>query len=55
MVDLISSKLDICLIAIQNGTKNSREAMTDLLKFTFYLLMHYPKVWHVLAALSAEN
>lgn len=44
LVDLLTAKMDMSLVAIHNGVKNSREAMTDLLKFTFYILMHYPKV-----------
>ncbi|KAG7446096.1 uncharacterized protein BT62DRAFT_895946 [Guyanagaster necrorhizus] len=44
VVDIIASKLDAMLVAIQAGTKLGREAMADLLKFTFNLLLHYPKV-----------
>ncbi|KAK0205981.1 guanine nucleotide exchange factor [Desarmillaria ectypa] len=44
IVDIITSKLDATLIAIQAGTRLGREAMADLLKFTFNLLLHYPKM-----------
>ncbi|KAK0451971.1 guanine nucleotide exchange factor [Desarmillaria tabescens] len=44
IVDIIASKLDAMLVAIQAGTKLGREAMADLLKFTFNLLLHYPKM-----------
>lgn len=30
--------------AIQSGTPTAREATTDVLKFLFNILMHYPKV-----------
>jgi hypothetical protein len=36
--------LDLLTVAILSGTKMAREAMSDLLKFTFNLLLHYPKV-----------
>ncbi|KAK0226916.1 guanine nucleotide exchange factor [Armillaria nabsnona] len=44
IVDIIASKLDAMLVAIQAGTKLGREATADLLKFTFNLLLHYPKM-----------
>ncbi|KAJ8473130.1 hypothetical protein ONZ45_g16415 [Pleurotus djamor] len=44
IIDLIASKLDILITAILSGTKMAKEAMTDLLKFTFNLLLHYPKL-----------
>ena len=44
IVDTIEAKLDSLTTAILSGTKMSREATTDLLKFTFNILMHYPKV-----------
>ncbi|KAF8907198.1 guanine nucleotide exchange factor [Mucidula mucida] len=44
VVDLISAKLDTLIISILSGTKLAREAMADLLKFTFNLLLHYPKM-----------
>ncbi|KAK0490426.1 guanine nucleotide exchange factor [Armillaria novae-zelandiae] len=44
IVDIIANKLDAMLVAIQAGTKLGREATADLLKFTFNLLMHYPKM-----------
>lgn len=44
IVDIISSRLDLLTNAILGGVKMSKEAMTDLLKFTFNLLAHYPKL-----------
>ncbi|KAL1752583.1 guanine nucleotide exchange factor [Schizophyllum commune] len=44
IVDTIEAKLDSLTTAILSGTKMSREATTDLLKFTFNILMHYPKM-----------
>ncbi|KIY61996.1 hypothetical protein CYLTODRAFT_494944 [Cylindrobasidium torrendii FP15055 ss-10] len=44
IIDVISTKLDILLICLLSGAKLSREAMTDLLKLTFNLLVHYPKL-----------
>ena len=44
ITDVIGSKLDMLSRAILSGTKFAREAMTDLLKFTFNLLLHYPRV-----------
>lgn len=44
MVDIIDAKLDLLTTAILSGTKLAREAMSDLLKFAFNLLHHYPKV-----------
>lgn len=31
--------------AVRNGTPTAREALTDLLKFLFNILLHYPKVY----------
>ena len=44
ITDVIGKQLDLLSRAILSGTKLAREAMTDLLKFTFNLLLHYPKV-----------
>ncbi|THU99140.1 hypothetical protein K435DRAFT_659617 [Dendrothele bispora CBS 962.96] len=44
IIDIISLKLDAAMISILAGSKMAREAMTDLLKFTFNLLLHYPKL-----------
>ncbi|KAF9456090.1 guanine nucleotide exchange factor [Collybia nuda] len=44
IVDIIGAKLDSLTIAILSGTKMAREAMTDILKLTFNLLLHYPKM-----------
>lgn len=44
IVDIIGAKLDLLTSSILAGAKMSREAMTDLLKLTFNLLAHYPKL-----------
>ncbi|KAJ6522759.1 guanine nucleotide exchange factor [Mycena vulgaris] len=43
VIDIISGKLDLLIVSLLSGTKMSREAMVDVLKFTFNILMHYPK------------
>ena len=44
IVDIIGARLDSLTTSILSGEKLSREAMADLLKFTFNLVAHYPKV-----------
>ncbi|OCH86040.1 hypothetical protein OBBRIDRAFT_797587 [Obba rivulosa] len=44
IIEIIAGKLDVLSRSIQGSMKLSREAMTDLLKFTFNLLLHYPKI-----------
>ncbi|KAF7354772.1 hypothetical protein MSAN_01391400 [Mycena sanguinolenta] len=43
VVELIGGKLDLLIISLLSGTKMAKEAMVDILKFTFNILMHYPK------------
>ncbi|KAJ7715069.1 guanine nucleotide exchange factor [Mycena metata] len=43
VVDIIGDKLDLLLVSLLSGTKMAKEAMVDVLKFTFNILMHYPK------------
>lgn len=43
-LEIIGAKLDLLSKGIIQSAKLAREAMTDLLKFTFNLLVHYPKV-----------
>ncbi|KAJ7131634.1 guanine nucleotide exchange factor [Mycena crocata] len=43
VIDIIGGKLDLLITNLLSGTKMSREAMVDVLKFTFNILMHYPK------------
>ena len=52
IVDIISSKLDSLLGNILASEKMAKEAMSDLLKMTFNLLLHYPKVYHSCFSLS---
>ncbi|KAG2130462.1 guanine nucleotide exchange factor [Suillus bovinus] len=44
IIDVIALKLDDLISSMQAGIKMSRDAMTDLLKLTFNLLVHYPKL-----------
>ena len=55
VIDVIGSKLDLLSRAILAGTKLAREAMTDLLKFTFNLLLHYPKESLAYSALASDR
>ncbi|KAF7330941.1 hypothetical protein MVEN_02434000 [Mycena venus] len=43
VVDVIAGKLDLLIVSLLSGAKMSKEAMVDVLKFTFNILMHYPK------------
>ncbi|KAI0029679.1 guanine nucleotide exchange factor [Vararia minispora EC-137] len=44
VVEIIALRLDSLLVSLLAGTKMARDAMTDLLKFTYNLLAHYPKL-----------
>jgi hypothetical protein len=44
ITEIIETRLDSLTKSILECSEMSREAMTDLLKFTFNLLVHYPKV-----------
>ncbi|KAI0314738.1 guanine nucleotide exchange factor [Amylostereum chailletii] len=44
VVDIISLRLDSLVISLLGGAKMAREAMTDLLKFTYNIVAHYPKI-----------
>lgn len=44
LVDIISLRLDSLTPELLNGTRMAREALVDLLKFTFNILTHYPKL-----------
>ncbi|KIM46002.1 hypothetical protein M413DRAFT_441068 [Hebeloma cylindrosporum] len=44
IVDILGSKLDLMTTAVRNGAPTSKEAMSDLLKFIFNILLHYPKL-----------
>ncbi|KAJ7174301.1 guanine nucleotide exchange factor, partial [Mycena filopes] len=43
VIDIIGGKLDLLLGSLLSSTKMAKEAMVDVLKFTFNILMHYPK------------
>ncbi|KAG6873990.1 hypothetical protein C0995_007946 [Termitomyces sp. Mi166 len=43
-IEVIGSKLDLLTVGILAGTKMAREAMTDILKFAFNLLLYYPRM-----------
>ncbi|KAG6819508.1 hypothetical protein H0H93_011165 [Arthromyces matolae] len=42
-IEIIGSKLDILTVGVLSATKMAKEAMTDILKFAFNLLLYYPK------------
>ncbi|KAF9569472.1 hypothetical protein CPC08DRAFT_623700 [Agrocybe pediades] len=44
IVEIIGAKIDLMTTAIRNGAPSAKEALGDLLKFTFNILVHYPKV-----------
>ncbi|KAF5322717.1 hypothetical protein D9619_000863 [Psilocybe cf. subviscida] len=44
LVDILGAKLDSMIPAIRASAPTSKEAMIDLLKFTFNILLHYPKI-----------
>ncbi|KAH8115763.1 guanine nucleotide exchange factor [Phellopilus nigrolimitatus] len=44
IINIISNQLDFLLSSILQNTLMSKEAMTDLLKLTFNLLCHWPKI-----------
>ncbi|KAF5333430.1 hypothetical protein D9611_002341 [Ephemerocybe angulata] len=44
LVDIIGSKLECLINPVQSGATLAREAMTDLLKFTFNILLYYPNM-----------
>ncbi|KAG6830188.1 hypothetical protein H0H92_001775 [Tricholoma furcatifolium] len=43
-IDIIASKLDILTPEILAGTRMAKEAMSDILKLAFNLLLYYPKM-----------
>lgn len=44
IVDIVGSKLEFLINPVHAGANLAREAMTDLLKFTFNILLYYPNV-----------
>jgi hypothetical protein len=44
LVEIIGLRLESLIPALLSGTRMAREAIGDLLKFTFNILTHYPKV-----------
>ncbi|KLO08412.1 hypothetical protein SCHPADRAFT_880592 [Schizopora paradoxa] len=44
IIETISSKVDILLPLISQSVPMSKEALTDILKFSFNLLCHWPKI-----------
>ncbi|XP_006460157.1 hypothetical protein AGABI2DRAFT_68541 [Agaricus bisporus var. bisporus H97] len=43
VVEIIGAKLDLLYICVLNSTRMAKEAMTDLLKFAYNFIHHYPK------------
>lgn len=54
LVEIIGLRLESLIPALFSGTRMAREAIVDLLKLTFNILTHYPKVCQVFA-ISALN
>ena len=46
-LEVIALRIDSLLVSILAGTKMARVALTDLLKFAYNLLAHYPKVKYI--------
>lgn len=44
IIEIIGSKLDSLTSSILASEKMAREAMSEVLKMSFNLLLHYPKV-----------
>lgn len=44
LVEILSLRLESLTTALLSGTKMAREAIVDLLKFSFNILTHYPKL-----------
>jgi Guanine nucleotide exchange factor synembryn len=44
ILETIGVKIDALVVQILERTKMAPEAMTDLLKFAFNIICHYPKV-----------
>ncbi|KAI5119629.1 hypothetical protein M0805_007893 [Coniferiporia weirii] len=44
IIDVIAKQLDFLLSSILQGSAMSKEAMTDLLKFTFNILCYWPRI-----------
>jgi hypothetical protein len=57
LVEVIGLRLESLIPALLSGTRMAREAIVDLLKFTFNILTHYPKVCVLLVifALGLSN
>lgn len=44
IIEIIGSKLDNLTSSLLSSEKMAREAMSEILKMSFNLLLHYPKV-----------
>lgn len=44
IIEIVGSKLDTLTTSILASEKMAREAMSEILKMSFNLLLHYPKV-----------
>jgi len=44
VIEIIGTKLEHLIHPVQTSVSFAREAMTDLLKFTFNILLYYPNV-----------
>jgi len=58
IIEILGAKLDLLTSALRNGTPSAKEGLTDILKFIFNLLLHYPKVCdtkHILSTLITDH
>ncbi|KAH6915266.1 guanine nucleotide exchange factor [Coprinopsis sp. MPI-PUGE-AT-0042] len=44
LIDIIAAKVDALIVPVQSSTPMAKDAMTDILKLAFYILVHYPKL-----------
>ncbi|KAF9535078.1 guanine nucleotide exchange factor [Crepidotus variabilis] len=44
IVEILGSKLDLMTSSLRNNTPVAKEAIVDILKFVFNLVLHYPKM-----------
>lgn len=48
IVEILGAKLDFLTSALRNSIPSAKEGLSDILKFIFNLLLHYPKVCGVI-------
>ena len=55
IIEILGAKINLLIEAILEKKKMGKEAMSDVLKFTFNILLHYPKVFSLLNGLSLSS